>query len=45
MASAAALVGAALSIGMGQDVFAADLVVQGVETIANLRSYLPVRGL
>src|SRR6516162_10033057 len=29
-----ALVGAALSIGMSQDVFAADLVVQGVEAIA-----------
>jgi len=30
-----ALVGAALSIRMSQDVFAADLVVQGVETIAS----------
>jgi hypothetical protein len=29
-----ALVGAALSIGMGQDVFPADLVVQGVEAVA-----------
>ena len=29
-----ALVGAALGIGMGQDVLAADLVVQGVEAIA-----------
>ena len=29
-----ALVGAALGISMGQDVFAADLVVQGVEAIA-----------
>jgi len=29
-----ALVGAALSVGMGQDVFPADLVVQGIEAIA-----------
>src|SRR4029077_14742978 len=29
-----ALVGATLGIGVGQDVLAADLVVQGVETIA-----------
>ena len=29
-----ALVGAALSIGMGQDVFPADLVVQRVEAVA-----------
>ena len=29
-----ALVGAALGIGMGQDVLAADLVVQGVEAVA-----------
>ncbi len=29
-----ALVGAALGISMGQDVITADLVVQGVETIA-----------
>jgi len=29
-----ALVGATLSIGMRQDVFAADLVVEGVEAIA-----------
>jgi hypothetical protein len=28
-----ALVGAALGIGMGQDILAADLVVQGVEAI------------
>src|SRR6516162_11861564 len=30
-----ALVGAALGIGMGQDVLAADLVVQGVEAVAD----------
>ena len=30
-----ALVGAALSIGMGQDIFPADLVVQGVEAVAS----------
>jgi hypothetical protein len=28
-----ALVGAALSVGMGQDIVAADLVVQGIEAI------------
>src|SRR3954467_15616479 len=32
-----ALVGAALSIGMRQNIVAADLVVQGVEAIAGLR--------
>jgi hypothetical protein len=32
-----ALVGAALGIGMRQNVVAADLVVQGVEAIAGLR--------
>jgi hypothetical protein len=29
-----ALIGAALGIGMGQDVLAADLVIQGVEAVA-----------
>jgi hypothetical protein len=32
-----ALVGAALGIGMRQDVFAADLVVQGIEAITGFR--------
>ena len=32
-----ALVGAALGIGVSQDIFATDLVVQGVETIAGFR--------
>jgi hypothetical protein len=32
-----ALVGAALGIGMRQDVFTADLVVQGVEPVTSFR--------